>query len=84
MRLPRHVPRRVVRGVRDLVRPVHDDGVLARVVLAVVRPVPVDRIVFGQIRAALSRARVLVDVDELQRGVVVREAEREAADAAEA
>ena len=37
-----------------------------------------DRVVLGEVRGGFARAGELVDVDELELGVVVREAEREA------
>ena len=42
-----------------------------------------DRVVLGEVRGGFARAGELVDVDELELGVVVREAEPEASDATE-
>ena len=47
------------------------------------RPLAVDRVVLGEVRGGFARAGELVDVDKLELGVVVREAEREASDATE-
>ena len=58
----------------------HDVAVLEG---ARVRPLAVDGVVLREVRAGLARAGELVDVHELELGVLVREAERKAADAAE-
>jgi len=69
-----------VRGVRDGFA-VDDDVPVDKG--AIFRPLSVDRVVLGEVRGGFARAGELVDVDELELGVVVREAEREASDATE-
>jgi hypothetical protein len=71
-----------VRDTGDLLAVVHLDGAVHE--RATVRPLPVDGIVLREVSAALARPGELVDVHELQLGVIEREAEREAPDAAEA
>ena len=78
--VPRHVPRGGVRGVRDGFA-VDDDVPVDEG--AIFRPLSVDRVVLGEVRGGFARAGELVDVDKLELGVVVREAEREASDATE-
>ena len=78
--VPRHVPRGGVRGVGDGFA-VDDDVPVDEG--AIFGPLAVDRVVLGEVRGGFARAGELVDVDKLELGVVVREAEREASDATE-